>query len=266
MRRITRRAGAITTRIRKCGVARLLAWSIAILVAGGCATPGTLHLYSISRANLTAVHDSGGHGARKAPSFIDANENLVGFAYDPFTDHFFLRLSPGDRIRVVDRPAQAVKREFKIEVAPARGGDDLTIKPGNGHVFLSIPLESRVLEITRLGKIVRVITLENSPAFVRGIAYDAGRDVLCVLHGNPATRITRYDLRGRETQSIVVSRELAGPLAFDSERREFYAPISAALGSSGRVGVFDEDGRLVRSLDLPADYIDVGPRSLVRVF
>src|SRR5476649_2756664 len=80
----------------------------------GCATPGALHVYSLASAAHETVHDTGPEGATDVPSFIAPDEILTGLAYDPFTDHFFLRLAPGNHFRVVDRPARTIKREFKV--------------------------------------------------------------------------------------------------------------------------------------------------------
>ena len=86
-----------------------------LLLLAGCATPGPLHRYSTSADSPAEIHDAGSDGTRASvPSFLAVGERLVGFAYDPFTDHFFLRLAPGDLIRVVDRPARAIKREFTV--------------------------------------------------------------------------------------------------------------------------------------------------------
>lgn len=237
------------------------------LAMGGCATPGPLHLYAVVTSATDAVRDTGGTAPEEVPSFVARDERLAGFAYDPYTDHFFLRLAPGDRIRVVDRPARAVKREFKIDTVAADDGGDLAIKPRDGHVFLIHATESAVLELSRLGKSVRTIALRDSPGPAIGIAYDPARDVLLVLHRGSPSRITTYDLSGRLLGSVALDREISGSLAFDGGKREFYAPLAAA-GASGSpgTGVFDERGRWLRTLPSPATFIDVGPRSLVRVF
>src|SRR5215203_4359571 len=82
---------------------------LAQLLASGCATPGPLHIYSVESTQPTMVNDVAGEARATLPSFLADGERLDGFAYDPFTDHFFLRVGPGNLIRVVDRPARAVK-------------------------------------------------------------------------------------------------------------------------------------------------------------
>ena len=70
-----------------------------LLLLAGCATPGPLHRYSTSADSPAEIHDAGSDGTTASvPSFLAVGEHLVGFAYDPFTDHFFLRLAPGDLI------------------------------------------------------------------------------------------------------------------------------------------------------------------------
>lgn len=245
-----------------------LALALGALAVGGCATPGPLHFYSMANPTADAVRDTAGTAQEEIPSFLAPDEQLAGLAYDPFTDHFFLRLVPGDRIRVVDRPARAVKREFKIETRAAASGGDLAIKPRDGHVFLIHPTASAVVELSRLGKPVRTITLSDSPPPAVGIAYDSGRDALFLLLPGSPSRIASYDLGGRRLGSVTLEREIAGSLAFDAEQREFYAPLAtpgAAPGTKG-TGVFDEHGRWRRTLPSPAIAVDVGPRSLIRVF
>jgi len=104
--------------------------SAVALGGGGCATPGTLHVYTVDHEKpATVARRPWRTTPLEVPSFIKEGERLTGFAYDPFTDHFFLRLAPGDRMRVVDRPARAVKREFAIGTDPASRGGDMAVRP-----------------------------------------------------------------------------------------------------------------------------------------
>ncbi|HUR58325.1 MAG TPA: hypothetical protein VM029_11485 [Opitutaceae bacterium] len=210
------------------------------------------------------MKDASPAGAAEVSSFLATGEKITGFAYDPFTDHFFLRLAPGNLIRVVDRPARAVKREFVVAGLPANGGGDLAVKPRTGHIFFLHADEARVSESTRLGKWERSFKLEGLTSPPQGIAYDATRDELLVLDGtsNAEARITRYDFEGRRGSTIALAQAVQPSLAFDSDTREIYAPLA---GAGGEVGVFDEQGRLLRKLH-GGRWIDVGPRSFVRVF
>lgn len=231
---------------------------------GGCATPGPLHVYTIGSTQQTTVRDVAGDApAADVPDFLDADETITGLAYDPFTDHFFLRLAPGNRIRVVDRPARAVKREFEAEGAPATGGGDLTVRPRDGHIFLTHPSEPALIELNRFGKLVRSIPLAAPAGPPAGVALDSAHDQLLVLTGDSASRVTVHDLEGRLVATIALDRPVAaGALGYDAERRELYAPLL----DGGAVGVFGEDGRLRRALAFPAKFLDVGPRSFLRMF
>lgn len=239
-----------------------VALAIPALLLGGCATPGALHVYSLASTTADIVKDTGPGSAPEVSSFIAADERITGFAYDPFTDHFFLRLAPGNVIRVVDRPARAVKREFEVRELSAAGGGDLAVKPRTGHLFLLDPADPRVSELTRLGKFVRSFALEGLTRPAEGIAYDSAHDHLLVLErGAPATVLT-FDLEGRRTATLTLEHEIRDSLAFDADAREIYAPMA---GSAGEVGVFDERGRLRRKFK-DGILLDVGMRSFVRMF
>jgi hypothetical protein len=228
----------------------------------GCATPGPLHVYSVASPTASVVIDASPAGTAEVASFLADGEKITGFAYDPFTDHFFLRLAPGNLIRVVDRPAKAVKREFVVAGLPVNGGGDLAVKPRTGHIFFLHPDEARVSESTRLGKWERSFALEGLAVPAKGIAYDATRDQLLVLEAGAEAKVTWFDFAGRRVSSITLAQAVQPSLAFDSDAREIYAPLAVA---GGDIGVFDEQGRLLRKTP-GGPWLDVGPRSFVRVF
>lgn len=234
-----------------------------LALAGGCATPGTLHLYSLPAASKI-IHDQGGERPADVPSFLEPGEQLTGIAYDPFTDHFFLRLAPGNLIRVVDRPARAIKREFTIEGIPAEGaGGDLAVRPRDGHLFLLHPREPAVFETTRLGKLLRTIPLGDATGLPAGIAYYANENRLLVLSPDHH-RVSVHTVEdGRKVRDLALDRAVGSSLAFDAEKREFHAPLTDAPGN---VGVFDANGKFLRQAAAPGNFVDVGPRSFVRVF
>lgn len=230
---------------------------------GGCATQGPLHVYTVPAANADAIHDTGNGRTAEVPSFLERGEQLTGFAYDPFTDHFFLRLAPGNLIRVVDRPARAIKREFTLEGVPATGGGDLAIRPRDGHVFLLHPREPAVFETTRLGKVLRTLPLGGVAAIPVGIAYDAAENRLLLLHDD-GRRVTAHALDdGRQLAGFTLERAAGRQLAFAANTRELYAPLA---GEEGAIGVFDLAGKFLRIAGLKGGFVDVGPRSFVRVF
>jgi hypothetical protein len=210
-------------------------------------------------AAVEEIADHGAEGANAVPSFLEPEDRLAGFAYDPFTDHFFLRLAPGNRIRVVDRPARAIKREFTIDGLGA--GGDLAARPRDGHLFFLESSPVRVVETTRLGKIVRTIHCESVTA-AAGIAVDPERQRLILLHAD-GRQLTVHDLEGRRLESHRLAHAVEGSLALDAERGELHAPLR---GSPARIGVFDLQGRQRRELPVAARFVDVGPRSFLRVF
>ncbi len=259
----------MTTRKR----ALLLAF-ITIWLLGGCATPGPLHVYSVVAPKAEIVRDTGSDATTATvPSFLKTGETLVGFAYDPFTDHFFLRLAPGDRIRVVDRPARAVKREFTVAglalASTSPRGGDLAIRPRDGHVFAAHSTQPAVVEFNRFGEIARTLPLATLNAPPAALAFDVARDHLLALSGGDLARVTTHDLTGQRVSAVALDRDVTlTVLAYDSEQRELYAP----LAREAAIGVFDEQGHLVRTIPLPPDstagatLLDVGPRSFLRLF
>ena len=243
----------MTTRKR----AALLVFALSL---AGCATPGPLHVYGLAATGTErAVVDSNEGRTVEVPAFLEEDDEVTGFAYDPFTDHFFLRLNPGNRMRVVDRPARAIKRQYDLEGITDTGGD-LTLRPRDGHLYLLAGKD--VVETNRFGKHVRTFALAGIADAPIGIALDLANDRLLVLARDGRT-ITTHDLQGAKLASFQLAEVAGSSLAFDSEKRELYAPLR---GRSGMIGIFDERGALVRTLTLAGTFVDVGPRSFVRVF
>jgi hypothetical protein len=246
---------------RKALLARVGA-GLALALVAGCATPGPLHRYAFAPGQPERVTDLGPLGAEAVPSLIAPGERVTGLAYDPFTDHLFLRLAPGDRIRVVDRPARGLKRE--LELPGAGAGGDLAVRPRNGHLFLLTGAAGEVAEHTRLGRPVRRLTLEGVATGPRGLAFDAVRDELVVLAADGRT-ISRHDLTGRRQGELRLAAAAAGPLAYDAETGELHARLAEGAGD---IGVFGPDGarRGTWGAGGPGALIDLGPRSFLRVF
>lgn len=232
---------------------------------GGCATSGPQHLYSASR-QPARIHDTAFErdASEDTPAWLRPNERVTGFAYDPFTDHFFLRLAPGTAIRVVDRPARKIKREFVAQGARPDGGSDLAVSRVDGHLFLGNPVKPQLVETNRFGEFVRVIALQGRSAPACGVAYDSTRRELHVTDPN-GTTIETYDRAGAKLRSVRLSRSVKPFLAWDEKSGQLLAPVANA---DGVVGAFDAEGRCVRTLPFPAAdvFIDAGQRSLVRVF
>ncbi len=257
--------------IFKCGHAWLFAGMIGGIVAlfSGCSTPGPLHLYSVAPGADT-VHDiavDANDAMQPTPSYLGPGDVLTGFAYDPFTDHFFLRLAPGNHVRVVDRPARKIKREFDISDGPAdtaMGPGDLAVCPKDGHIFWVDASTPDLIETTRLAKYIRRIALARETTPVAAVAFDASTDRLLILEHDGRT-IKVFTRDGQAAGGVTLEKKVEPSLAFDSVRHEYYAPLA---GTSRDVGVFDAQGRELRTIPITAGdvFIDVGPHSFLRVF
>ena len=269
MARLTRPHRPLTTRKHtphRRFIAFLLGATIALSLAG-CSTTGPTHAYLASRAEAPIFDLLPGTPDAAIPSHLGAINELYGIAYDPFTDHLFLRILPGDFIRVIDRPARKIKRSFFVpELPPGRG--DLAIRSRDRHLFFAHPTLPAILETTLYGRALRTITLEQLQGAPGGVAYDQKNDRLLILHGSgPAARISAYDLSGQLLGGITLDQPARRvSLAYDSAAGEYYV----ALADEPAVGIFDSQGRLVRTLANPGphayDFIDVGQRSLLRLF
>ncbi len=238
-------------------------FALATLAFSGCATPGLLHVYSLPEPAAPTIADAGPENAADTPSFVAADESVVGFAYDPFTDHFFLRLAPGDAIRVVDRPARAIKREYKVAALLAPQGGDLAIRPRDGHVFAVMPGETSLVEFSRYGDFIGRVPLENTSAPIHSVAFDSANNRLVIFAGDAPTQISFHTPEGRRLSVLTADRPLApGCLAFDADKQELYAP----LANRSALGVFSTAGKLLREISAPPPFFDVGPRSFLRLF
>ena len=246
---------------------RILTALLSATLLGGCATPGPLHLYSANSAQQTIISDTGPTAVVNVPSFLGAVEYLAGIAYDPFTDHLFLRIGSGNTIRVIDRPAGKVKREFVVAEAPTTGGGDMAVRPRDGHLFLTHPTEPALIEATRLGKFVRQLLLDSLTGQATGVAYDTKNDQLLVLSGSAPSVVTTHNLAGKFLSRLTLPFDGApASLAYDSATGEFFVSGSDATF----ISVFDRQGSLLRQVPAPgntaAPFMDVGERSFVRIF
>lgn len=267
MLRLTSGSYAKTTRKHFAAAQIFLA-----ILLGGCSTPGVNHLYLTSAAHPGELRDiANDHEPETAvPDLLRPWEGVMGFAYDPYTDHIFLRLTPGTPFCVVDRPAGKVKQRFTASSLPL-GPGDLAIRSANRHLFVADNRTAAVFELTINGEFVRKISLDSTGGPPRGLALDQRSDELLVLtiaDGIPA-RVTRFDFRGRLHGSVPLDQPVAaGDLSYDSDAREYYARLAAEPA----IGVFDSQGHLTRRVPFESGenpavvHFDVGPRSLVRLF
>lgn len=256
-------------RLAQCFLPRLpLLTALACVTLGGagCSTPGPNHTYLGSRAEDPIIDRLPGTPEARIPTFLNGVVELYGIAYDPFTDHLFLRILPGNFVRVIDRPAGKIKRSFQVPgLTPGAG--DLAIRSIDRHLFFVQADRPELLETTLTGQTVRTIPLQGLQTVPRGVAYDQKHDRLFILQEGPRALITTYDLSGKPTGGITLDRGVRPTsLAFDSVAGEFYVPLS----DQPAVGVFNLQGRFLRQIDTASgqshDYVDVGPRSLIRMF
>lgn len=244
----------------------LTAMACMALAGAGCSTPGANHAYLASRAEAPIIDRLPGAPDAEIATYLSEINELYGIAYDPFTDHLFLRVYPGDFVRVIDRPAGKIKRGFYVRgLPPGRG--DLAIRSIDRHLFFVQPGQPALLETNLNGHAVRTISLEGLQGAPDGVAYDQKNDRLLILKGGDQARIVTYDLAGKRVSSVALDRNVRlTSLAFDSVSGELYVP----LADEPSVGVFNPRGRFLRLLETPAggahDYVDVGPRSLLRLF
>jgi hypothetical protein len=238
----------------------------AALLLAGCSTPGPLHLYSVNDKALEIgdVPLDPEDSAHPTPSFLGAEDRLLGFAYDPFTDHFFLRLAPGNVIRVVDRPARKIKREFTIDGIPPLVGTDLAVSPRDGHLFLVDASDPALVETSRLGERIRLVHLDGRSTPAKALAFDMERSRLIALGADGRT-LDFYNRDGLRLTQATLAKAVEPSLAYDATSRELYAPLRDAPTS---VGVFSETGVLLRTIPVRggASFLDVGPHSFLRVF
>ena len=244
----------------------LTALACVALGGAGCSTPGANHAYLAAKSENPIVDRLPGTADVDVPTFLSSGEELYGLAYDPFTDHLFLRIYPGDFVIVIDRPANRIKRSFCVHGIPL-GRGDLAIRSSDRHLFFVNPNQPALTETNLEGVFVRMITLEDLQGPADGVAYDQKHDHILILKGGDRANIVTYDLTGKLLSSVALDRNVRlTSLAFDSVAGELYVP----LADEPTVGVFSPSGRFLRSLKPAAngarDYVDVGPRSLLRLF
>jgi hypothetical protein len=262
MPRLTASAARVTT--RKHFLTAVAA--LGLLAFTGCSTPGPNHAYVVATADASILDFSKGKPTTEVPSYLSSAYNLYGLAYDPFTDHLFLRIVPGNFVRVIDRPARAIKYDFTAEGVPD-GAGDLAIRSSDRHLFFAHPTEPILVETSLVGKHVRDIRLQGFTGAPSGVAYDQKLNHFFILSGGDLDQVTTYSLDGKRLGAISLDRTVQlASLAFDSVTREFYVP----LRDQSAIGIFNLKGLLVRSLPIPATEshprVDVGERSLIRLF
>ncbi len=268
---LTRRTPRETIRIRICSA--LTGLGLIVFGAAGCSTAGPNHLY-ITKGGGEPIHDvtHDGAPATEVPSRTAVEEKILGLAYDSYTDELFVRLAPGNLVRVVDRPSQRHLRDMTLPELPPHTANpasaDLTIRSRNRHLFLVDADGRSIIEYSLFGELVRRLAPEVGRAFIGGLAFDQINDRLLVLLDGEHSAILTCTLDGREESR----RELQGAvlplsLAYDSAAQHFFVPMPGGK----TVGVFDAQGRHLSTISPTATTGDVsalasGERSFVRIF
>jgi len=240
----------------------------------GCATPGPTHVY-LAGPEAGPIWDrpaEAPHEAVALPGFVAAGERVVGLAYDYNTDYLWLRVMPGDLLRVVNRPARRVEAEHAAatgDVALDAGSLDLAIRSADRRVFAVAGDGLTVVVFHRQGHRLRSFAPGGGTADARigGLAYDQTQDRLLVLWHDEAGRawVAWDDRTGGMQYKVELPPEVRPhTLGFDDNARHLLVPLAEERG----LGRFDTDGRKVGREDLPpGDWaIDAGQRSLLRLF
>ena len=199
-------------------------------------------------------------------AFVDRGELVVGLDYEPYTDHLYIRIFPGNRIRVIDRPAGRIKREVAVPSLPL-GGRDFAIRSLDRHFFFADPTAPALIEADLRGNLEDYFLLEGLEKPVLGIAHDQVSGELLILAAETTDRVRRHGTDGSFRSELKLEQAVRGlSFAYDPEARRYFA----SLADGTAIGVFDERGRLLRSLPRPdpsrETFIAVGPRSLLRLF
>jgi hypothetical protein len=240
-----------------------------VFFGAACSTPGPGHVYLYSPSLGPTIRDACPHtGEERAglAAFVGPGEHVLGLAYEPYTDHLFLRIFPGNQIRVIDRPAGAIKREFHVPEL-ALGGRDLAVRSRDRHVFFTDATGPALFQSDRNGALAGYHRLQGLADPVWGLALDPRRGELLVLAHETSDRVHRFDPEGRALGEVLLDLPVRGlSLGFDADAREYFA----SLADGSAIGVFDEHGRLLRRLPRPAaehtTLIDIGPRAFLRLF
>ncbi len=254
---------------------RATAGILTIVAVAACSTRGPSHVYW-AESSGAALHDLAvDSGERRTlDAHVDKDETVVGLAYDRFTDYLFLRLAPGDVIRIVNRPANSRVRDLKLtpEVALSPGETpanslDITVRSRNRHIFAIDPRATGFVEFTLEGKMVRKIRMAAPPPGpVGGLGFDQRRDRLVVLFaGSPAVlaEVTLDGVIAHQTNLAAAVHPIS--LGCDSDTGEYFVPLA-----DGAIGAFDRDGHLLHRHPVPAGAtpaaIGAGPRAFLRLF
>ncbi len=245
---------------------RLTTFLLGLALVSGCASSGPNHVY-LTTVGASAVHDLGPPRAEISGG-LKPGERALGLAYDFNTDHLFVRVTPAQVIRVIERPSGQVLREMPLpEDLRTPVSADLAIRSGDRHLFAAHPDGRSVVELTLFGQVVRRIELRGAAGPVGGLAYDQKNDRLLALTTSSPARIDHVMPDGSVTHCVTLAGSVRPvSLGYDSAAGHFFVPLSDGVG----LGEFDATGNLLfthKTDDVGAiTALDAGPRSFLRVF
>ena len=245
---------------------RKLGLLLGAALLSGCATSGPNHIY-LTSDNSPAVQDLGPTPATVGGA-VAPGEQVLGLAYDFNTDHLFLRISPAQVIRVIERPSGRILREMPLpDDLETPNPADMAVRSSNRHLFAVAPDGRAVVELTLFGEFVRRLELRSPADPVGGLAYDQKNNRLLMLTATSPARIGSVAPDGFVTYYVTLAGAVRPvSLGYDSDAQHYFVP----LADGTHLGEFDATGALVRTLrsgDTGAiTAIDAGPRSFVRVF
>jgi hypothetical protein len=238
-----------------------------LLFSAGCATRGPNHVY-LTTATGPAIHDLGPSPARITDA-VKSGEQALGLAYDFNTDHLFVRITPAQVIRVIERPSGKILREMALPVAlQATASADLAIRSSDRHLFAVHPDGRSVVELTLYGATIRRIGLTGLAGPVLGLAYDQRGDRLLILSASEnGVQVGGFNPEGNVTYYVTLAAPVSPvSLGYDSDAQHYFVPLAGGVS----LGQFDSGGNLIATHQTDGTQaitaIDAGPRSLVRVF
>ncbi len=251
------------------GRERVLIASIALTFGfTGCATRGPMHLYLAGEGSAPILdRDLEGTAHDGLAGFLQSGDQVIGLGYEFNTDYLWLRLAPGDELVTIKRSERKEWYRYQLPTefaAPGATSLDLAVRSFNRMVYAAMPEPGVVGKVTRYGDVLSSVRPGGTTRPIGGLAWDQVGDRLLVLYADDGSVVAHAD----EVMPVATIRfdTAVSPtsLAFDSNRRRYFVP----LADGPELGEFDEAGRLISRLPLPAGMraIDAGQRSAVRVF
>lgn len=183
---------------------------------------------------------------------------IVGVAYRPETDLLYVRIAPGNRVRVVSHKTGRVIEDITAGGVPAGCGGvnpatdqvvadcGLAIDAFGKRLFLDHPNGNPIFVTDLAGKALGKITLRNPGGSIGGLGFDESTQHLYVLY-IPTHTVAEVDLQGVEIRRFKPDRPIQPEsLDYDSDRAELLIP----LVNGTHLGIFDRDGKLLRQWPL----------------